>query len=595
MNKPKKMDRQLTQKTKPPSLAGDESDRAAFAWSPADPDLNNIAVQLLGWAEETCQPGWLFTSEKMPFAKIRRKEQVSIIPVESKNFRAFLTWVAMNVKGKPPSAEALDNAVRLADAMTRYDYDKLDHRLSLRIAFDDGTLYYDLSEGGKVIRVTGAGWELLDETPVPMFKSFDHQKPAVMPNALLLVRTPEELGRDLCRVFELVNCPGEYKNLFRVHLVCSFIPDIPRPIPVVYGSEGTAKTSFLEIWKALVDPSRVATLTMPRSTEEFVQMMGHHSFLVLDNVTGTDDQGLSSWVSDLLCRVVTGQGFSKRKLYSDDEDVFCFFMHMVAINGINNVATQPDLLRRAILYELPEIRQKQRLTRTQLWGKFTLLAADLLGTIFDILSKALSLYNDVHTTGLYDMADFTKWGIAISQAMGLDPDIFLKEYSENMALHNTEAIENDIVGSVLQSLLDKPLEHETVRNERTISEPLWSPDELEDSPTKILEYMQDRAKELGIDIKVREWPKSPNALGRKLKRLRTTFTKIGIELFLDLRQGGTGARRYRLRRAPAILVTDDIVSQLPEQDSLESAMADDISNKNGASGDSVTRKEDVVE
>ncbi|MCY0903250.1 MAG: hypothetical protein OWU32_13900 [Firmicutes bacterium] len=58
---------------------------------------------------------------------------------------------------------------------------------------------------------------------------------------------------------------------------------------------------------------------------------------------------LSADKSDLLCVAATGGGFSKRTLYTDEDETILFFQRCVTLNGINVVATRPDLLDRSIV------------------------------------------------------------------------------------------------------------------------------------------------------------------------------------------------------------------------------------------------------
>ena len=58
----------------------------------------------------------------------------------------------------------------------------------------------------------------------------------------------------------------------------------------------------------LVDPSPVKTFSFPRDVNEFIQQLAHNFVTAYDNISVIRD-----WVSDLLCRAITGSGFSKRE------------------------------------------------------------------------------------------------------------------------------------------------------------------------------------------------------------------------------------------------------------------------------------------
>lgn len=73
----------------------------------------------------------------------------------------------------------------------------------------------------------------------------------------------------------------------------------------------------------------------------------------------------------------------------------------------------------------------------------------ILGNIFDILSKAIKIYPNVKLNKLPRMADFSHWGYAIAQALGDLGETFLDEYKCNYNKQNIEAINSDIVATLL--------------------------------------------------------------------------------------------------------------------------------------------------
>ena len=84
-------------------------------------------------------------------------------------------------------------------------------------------------------------------------------------------------------------------------------------------------------------------------------MLSHHWVAYFDNLSE-----VPAWLSDILCCAVTGAGFSKRELYSDDDDVTYAFRRCLGLNGINVVATRSDLLDRSILLRLGRIPRERR-------------------------------------------------------------------------------------------------------------------------------------------------------------------------------------------------------------------------------------------
>ena len=75
----------------------------------------------------------------------------------------------------------------------------------------------------------------------------------------------------------------------------------------------------------------------------------------LDNLSTVPD-----WLSDTLCRVSTGLGFSTRTLYENDEETLYDACRPIVINGIGVLGTRSDLLDRTIELELPRIPDDRR-------------------------------------------------------------------------------------------------------------------------------------------------------------------------------------------------------------------------------------------
>ena len=75
----------------------------------------------------------------------------------------------------------------------------------------------------------------------------------------------------------LINIKGDQqKLLLKCYVISLFFPDIPKPIQMLYGEQGAAKTSEQEAIKDLVDPSPIPTSTFPRDINELVQKLMHN-------------------------------------------------------------------------------------------------------------------------------------------------------------------------------------------------------------------------------------------------------------------------------------------------------------------------------
>ena len=303
--------------------------------------------------------------------------------------------------------------------------------------------------------------------------------------------------------------------MLKVITICSFIPNIPHPICIPYGEQGSCKSTFCEFQKRLIDPSKINLLTVPKDKSEFVQQLHHNYLVTYDNVSY-----LPPWFSDEVCKAVTGVGNSKRKLYSDDEDVIINYKRCIIINGINNYLTEPDALDRSILIELERIKSKSRKEESRVEIEFEELRPKLLGFIFDILVKTPQIKTSLELSHLPRMADFALWGEAMARAMDYKPMEFLDAYNRNIGKQNIEAIESNQLAQAIVKFVSSWYDEE--------KKTCWI------SPTsRVLENLNKMAQTYNIDTSNKEWPKASNSLTKKLRPLLPNLREgLGIHVVM---------------------------------------------------------------
>ena len=96
--------------------------------------------------------------------------------------------------------------------------------------------------------------------------------------------------------------------------------------------------------RGLIDPNMAALRRPPRDDRDLM-IAAHNGWIVaLDNLSG-----LAPALSDALCTLATGGGFATRELYTDGEEKLFDATRPIMLNGIEDVATRPDLLDRIAL------------------------------------------------------------------------------------------------------------------------------------------------------------------------------------------------------------------------------------------------------
>lgn len=448
-----------------------------------------------------------------PHAHIRVGDHWQTWRIKSKLFRRWLCALLWEQEQKAAHANAITSALNILEGRACFQGERI--ALENRATCQGETIWYDLSnEEWSAVRITKEGWTIEAAPPV-LFRRQMHQQPQVQPVS----------GGKMEEVLEFFNlAEGEQPLLLLVYIVSCFLPDIPHPVPILHGPQGAAKTTFARILRRLIDPSSVEVLSMPNVPNDLIQLLSHHWFAFFDNVTG-----LPEWASDALCRAVTGEGFSKRELYTDDDDVIYAFRRCVGLNGINLAAKKPDLLDRSILFRLERIAKERRQEERVLWRRFDAARPRILGAIFDALAGALRLREEIVLSGVPRMADFTYWGCAIARALGYTQDEFLRVYYDNIDEQHQEAIEGNVVATVILVLMEE--------RQR------WT-----GSASELLKELCDIAEQEKIGTHTSSWPKSVNVLGRRLNEVKTNLAEANI--LIDSRKGTGGRRIITIERAP---------------------------------------------
>src|SRR5262245_62424820 len=106
----------------------------------------------------------------------------------------------------------------------------------------------------------------------------------------------------------------------------------PYPVIVLSGEQGSAKSTFSAILRALLDPNTAPLRALPREDRDLFIAASNGYVLAFDNVSG-----LPAWISDTLCRLSTGGGFAVRPLYTDRGEVLFDATRRVIVNGIEEI------------------------------------------------------------------------------------------------------------------------------------------------------------------------------------------------------------------------------------------------------------------
>lgn len=369
----------------------------------------------------------------------------------------------------------------------------------------NGQIFIDLCNPYKhVIEVTADGYAVTsnndDLQEIPFF---------LRPNGMTALPNPTSVIGDLELLRKFVNLPSKQAwYLLVTYLLFCLRPSGPYVILIIAGTAGSCKSTFSRVIRSLVDPSSVPTQAIPKSTADLTITASHSHLLVFDNVGQ-----LSKEMSDALCRMATGGGIRTRALYSNDEEVLFNVKKPCILNGISDIASQPDLLSRCIYFDLPVIQGDTRRTEAEFDRSFEEARPVIFAGLMDALSKTLAALPMITEKPSTRMADFSQWGCAVELALDWPKGSFNNAYSKNMRDSMSDALGDDpLVDAIMKFIAVHVGEEDTAIG----------------TPTQMLDTLSTYTRTDQQSAKL--WPKSPHALSKRLKKLEPALLACRVKI-----------------------------------------------------------------
>jgi hypothetical protein len=426
--------------------------------------------------------------------------------VNSSAFEYALRYIDFEAHGKVVASQALKEAIDTTAAKARFQGKAFNVRV--RVARVGEQVYLDLgNDRWETVSVDVAGWQVVGDPPCKF------RRPAGM-HAL---PTPTR-GGDVSLLRKLLNLESENDLILVVGwLVTSLRGKPPYPLLAIYGEQGTAKSTFSRMVRNFIDPNMAQVKALSRNEHDLI-IAGNNSWVIaLDNVSR-----ISESLSDSLCRMVTGVGFSTRKLFTDAEEQIFNVCRPIQLNSIGEVITRADLLDRAIVIELPVIPKTERRTDEEMADHYQSVQALILGLLLDGVACALRNYRDLKLPSMNRMADFQRWAAAAMPAFGWTAEDFLNAYALNIEAAQGVALDSSPVVPAIRMLLKASRGRWPRVGEIKGSEALLQ--ELENLPD-------------GPKFKTQPgWPGRHTTLGGILSRLAPVMRRAGIDVDVQPRR-----------------------------------------------------------
>lgn len=356
--------------------------------------------------------------------------------------------------------------------------------LAIRYGRDGDKIVVDLGRvDGKAVEIDAAGWRVVDRSPI-LFERTELVGELPIP---VEGGTVEDLRG-------LLNIGEDDFDVLVGWIVAAMIPEIAHPILMLGGGQGTGKTTAATMIVGVLDASDAPTRTQPRDPETYALSVAGSWSTVFDNVST-----IPEWQSDALCKTVTGDAFTKRKLYADRELSVVSFRRVLAITTIDAGAIRGDLADRLALVELDKIDKSSRRSESEIRDRFEEIRPRLLGAFCGLLSKTRAALPGVKLDELPRMADFARVLSAVDSVRGTRSLATYLGQGERLA---DDVVEGDSVGTAIRGYM--------------AGRSRWSG------------TMKELLEAITPDDPPRDFPKSPRKLASRVKRLAPALEAVGI-------------------------------------------------------------------
>lgn len=423
---------------------------------------------------------------------------ISMLRGGKPSLRALLANNYFKVSGRAAPQQALADALLVIKGVAQ---EETESKLHMRVAEHAGALWLDLGDhSGRAVRITGEGWTIEDHAPVLFRRS------------ALNSSLPEPIhGGNLDELWTWLNVIHEDQPLIAAWLVAAMYADIPHPILDLSGEQGSGKTTAQKVLVSVIDPSPVPTRKPPRDAESWITAASGSWIVGLDNLSTIAD-----WLSDSLCRAVTGEGDVRRKLYTDGDLAVFAFHRCIIITGIDLGSINGDLSDRLLPIHLDIISGDDRLEEGELWPRWQEAHPRILGAVLDLVASVARVLPSVCLESKPRMADFARVLAAVDQVLGTDG---LARYIDMQGALASESLTGDLFITAMHNTLNTTF----IGTSAELLAKIPTPDRLP-----------------------KDWPADPRRLTQRLTRQAPVMRKAGWIIDSDLGANKNHAAKWTI-------------------------------------------------
>ena len=454
----------------------------------------SVATKLVELAKKSDCEFW-HTLDKEPYISFSVDGHRENYQLKSKAVKRWLSKQLYDAEGSAAGAQALQDAINNLEAIAAFDGPE--YSIFVRVGEYNGSIYVDLCDDQwRAVEINPSGWKIVECPPIRFKRSKG------------MLPLPEPVGGgSLNELKPFLNITNENTwILIKAIIVGAFHPKGPYPVTIFGGEQGSAKSTAQKILRSLIDPNEAPLRRPPKDEHDLMIAASNGWIMSFDNLSGIPNN-----LSDALCVLSTGGALSTRELYTDTEETILSARRPIFLNGIDSIPNRHDLLDRAIILTLPQLKEEQRRMESEIMGEFDRVQPRVLGAIFNAIAMGLQNLPTTQLARKPRMADFAVWATACDEGLDGKPGSFLEAY--------TKAVDDAILDTLSADSLAQ-----TIILVAKYNKPAWS-----GTATQLLDKINILS---GFDVHrpPMGWPQTGSALSNKLNRLAPALRKVWIEI-----------------------------------------------------------------
>jgi putative DNA primase/helicase len=475
------------------------------------------AKQFKNWATQTLTA--LLTELELwhspggvPYATVQVATHEENWPLLSERFKSWLRYRAVERDQPLAGAADLEKIVGSLAAVALHRGEC--HRTWTRVGEHDGNVYVDLGDEDwrcveiqPLDRAKDTHWQIIQKAPIKFVR-----RPSMRAMAEPMP------GGSIDQFYRFANFETEADVQLTIGwIVASFRPRGPYPILIIGGTQGSGKSTLLRLLSRLVDPTHAPERNLPKDERDLYVSATNSHLQTFDNLSGINNS-----MSDALCRIATGGGFSTRTLHTDGEEFLMQARKPIIVNGISDLAHRGDLIDRSLQVRAARLSPEKRRTEEEFWNEFGMEEGMILGVLFNGVAWALGTYAETPVPPVR-MSDAGRFMEASAELFGWAPGTFTKLLKDNRIQANQAVIESNSFAVALVALLEE------------------QDGEWRGSATDLLYAVTNKAEQNAKRMK--NWPASPSAASAGLDRIKDALEIRGY-IFERGHEGPRRERRY---------------------------------------------------